>query len=364
MDNQTLNPRPAIKVCEAIREATFQAMAEDNRVIIIGEGVPDPKGIFGTTLGLREKFGSKRVFDMPISENALTGICIGAALKGLRPILTHQRLDFSLLSLDQIINNAAKWHYMFGGQNTVPLVIRMVIGMGWGQGPQHSQSLQSLFAQIPGLKVVMPTTAYDAKGLLLASIKDNNPVIFLEHRWIHGLTGHVPEEMYTVPIGKAKVVKEGTDITLVSHSYMTIETLRAASILSTHGVNAEVIDLRTIRPLDEETIIDSVKKTGRLIVIDNASQTGSIAENIAGRVSMKIYGQLLSAPAIITCPDYPAPTSPALSKNYYPTYKIIAEKSFWLLKKDSSILQKSLEEETEENKLPHDIPDSSFTGPF
>lgn len=364
MSDQTLNSRPPIKFNEAIREATMQAMSENKHVIIIGEGVPDPKGIFGTTLGLREKFGPNRVFDMPVSENALTGICIGAALKGLRPILTHQRVDFSLLSLDQIINNAAKWRFMFGGQQSVPLVIRMVVGMGWGQGPQHSQSLQALFSQIPGLKVVMPTTAYDAKGLLLASIQDNNPVIFLEHRWVHGITGYVPEEMYTVPIGKAKVIKEGTDITLVAHSYMTIETLRATNILASLGVSAEVVDLRTIRPLDDETILNSVKKTGRVIVIDNASQTGSIAENIVGRVTMKIFGQLLFAPTIIACPDYPTPTSHALSKRYYPTYKEIAEKVFQMLKKDPAPLEKLLQDETAKNHLPHDIPDPSFTGPF
>ena len=365
MADQISDSRPPIKFSEAIREATTQAMSHDRRVIIIGEGVPDPKGIFGTTIGLRETFGPDRVFDMPISENALTGICIGAALKKLRPILTHQRVDFSLLSLDQIINNAAKWHYMFGGQQTVPIVIRMMIGMGWGQGPQHSQSLQALFAQVPGLKVVMPTTAHDAKGLLLASIQDKNPVIFLEHRWIHGTTGFVPEEMYTVPLGKAKVIKEGTDITLVAHSYLTIEALHATQILTEYDINAEVIDLRTISPLDEETIFNSVKKTGKVVVIDSASRSGSIAENIVARIATKIYGQLSSAPTIIACPDFPAPTSFALSKNYYPTYKEICERVFHILKKDGSILQKKLQSEADEKTtFPHDIPDPSFTGPF
>ncbi|MDO8512138.1 MAG: transketolase C-terminal domain-containing protein [bacterium] len=364
MAEQTTNPRATIKVSEAIREATLQTMATDRRVIIIGEGVPDPKGIFGTTLGLREKFGKDRVFDMPVSENALTGICIGAALNGLRPILTHQRADFSLLSLDQIINNAAKWHFMFGGKKTVPIVIRMMIGMGWGQGPQHSQSLQALFAQVPGLKVVMPTTPYDAKGLLLASIQDNNPVIFLEHRWIHNITGFVPEEMYQVPLGKAKIAREGTDVTLVAHSYPTIETLRAADVLAKHGISAEVVDLRTIRPLDKETIFSSIKKTGRVVVIDNAPQTGSIAENIVAEITTNIFGQLLAAPVIVACPNYPAPTSFALSKNYYPTYKEISESVFRLLKKDPTPLTKEFHEETTESPLPHDIPDPTFSGPF
>jgi len=195
-----------IKYFGAIREALDQSMQEDANIFIIGEGVPDPKGIFGTTSGLREKYGEKRVLDMPVSENALTGVCIGAALTGLRPVLMHQRVDFSLLSMDQIINNAAKWHYMFGGQLKVPLVIRMIIGRGWGQGAQHSQNLQALFSHIPGLKVVMPSTAYDAKGLLISSIKDNNPVIFLEHRWLHNISGFVPEESYTIQKGKGKII--------------------------------------------------------------------------------------------------------------------------------------------------------------
>lgn len=360
----TLRRTAALKTSDAIREATEQCMAKDNSVIIIGEGVPDPKGIFGTTLGLRKKFGPERVFDMPVSENALTGVCIGAATRGLRPILTHQRLDFSLLSLDQIINNAAKWHYMFGELASVPLVIKMVIGMGWGQGPQHSQSLHALFAHIPGLKVVMPATPYDAKGLLVASINDNNPVLYLEHRWVHGLTGEVPEEMYEVPIGMANVLKKGNDITIVSSSYFTIESIRAAQQLENFGVNAEVIDLRTIRPLDEDTILDSVRKTGRVLVVDGSFETGGITGEIIARIAMKSSASLLRPPARLTCPDYPAPTSPALSINYYPTYKEITAKAMELLGKENISLKNLLREEAVKNILPHDVPDPSFTGPF
>src|SRR3989344_1474080 len=192
-----------INGAQAIREALDQSLAKDPRVFVVGEGVPDPKGVFGTSIGLREKYGKNRVWDMPVAENGMTGACIGAAISGMRPVLVHQRLDFALLSLDQIIKNAAKWFYMFGGQQSVPLVIRMVIGHGWGQGAQHSQNLQALFAHIPGLKVVMPATAHDAKGLLVASVRDNNPVIFLEHRWVHGVRGPVPEELYEIPLGQA-----------------------------------------------------------------------------------------------------------------------------------------------------------------
>ena len=174
-----------ITYVEAIREALDQAMDLDSSVIVIGEGVPDPKAIFNSTAGLREKYGVERVFDMPLAENGLTGVCIGAAISGMRPVMIHQRIDFALLSVDQLINNAAKWYYMFNGKSNVPLVIRMIVGRGWGQGPQHSQSLQALFALVPGLKVVMPTTAHDAKGMMMAAIKDNNPVIFIEHRWLH-----------------------------------------------------------------------------------------------------------------------------------------------------------------------------------
>ena len=181
---------------QAILEATEQCMEANASVYAMGLGVTDPKGTFGSTLGLEQRFGSRRVMDMPTSENAMTGVAIGSALMGMRPVMAHQRMDFILLALDQIVNNAAKWHYMFGGQLRVPLVIRLVVGRGWGQGPQHSQSLQALFAHIPGLKVVMPTTPHDAKGLLISAIEDDNPVIYVEHRWLHGIFGPVPSEMY------------------------------------------------------------------------------------------------------------------------------------------------------------------------
>ena len=226
-------------------------MAKDPSVYIMGLGVPDPKGVFGTTLGLQQKYGLKRVLDIPLSENAMTGVATGSALVGMRPIITHQRVDFALNAMEQMVNQAAKWHYMFGGQNRVPLVIRMIIGRGWGQGPQHPQSLQSWFAHVPGLRVVMPTTPHDAKGLLISSIEDDNPVIFIEHRWLHGISDHVPEGIYRVPLGKARVVREGRRVTIVATSYMVLESLRASETLSESGIEAEVIDVRCLRPLDD-----------------------------------------------------------------------------------------------------------------
>jgi acetoin:2,6-dichlorophenolindophenol oxidoreductase subunit beta len=345
---------------EAIRESTDQCMGADPSVYIMGLGVPDPKGIFGTTVGLREKYGEKRVLDMPISENGMTGIAIGSALRGMRPIMTHQRIDFMLLSLDQIINNAAKWHYMFGGQQSVPLVIRLLVGQGWGQGPQHSQSLQTLFAHIPGLKVVMPFTPHDAKGLLTASIKDENPVIFIEHRWLHNLYGEVPEESFSVPIGQGRIAKAGKDITIVSASHMTLEAIKAADHLAKENIDAEVIDLRSLKPLDEKTIIESVKKTGRLIVVDGAWRFLSISSEIISIVVEKAFSSLKDPPCRITFPDFPTPTSWALANHYYPRAINIINQAQKLL----GLQQKSEEALGIVHTGPLDVPDKSFTGPF
>lgn len=344
---------------EAIREAIDQCMEDDPSVYLFGLGVPDPKGIFGTTLGLQQKFGGSRVMDIPCAENAITGVAIGSALVGMRPILTHQRVDFALLSLDQIINQAAKWHYMFAGQSSVPLVIRLIIGRGWGQGPQHAQSLECLFAHIPGLKVVAPTTPYDAKGLMMASVKDDNPVIIFEHRWLHNITGYVPEERYIVPIGKGKIVLEGSDVTIVTFSYMVLESLKAAEFLQKYGIKCEIIDLRTLRPLDREIVLQSVQKTGRLVVVDNDWKTGGIgAEIIAGVVETHMK-YLKEAPVRIGFPECPSPSSPALSALYYPNAKDIVKEVMRLMK-----------QEIADSKIPNmhsgplDIPDASFTGPF
>jgi pyruvate dehydrogenase E1 component beta subunit len=354
-----------ISYVEAIREALDQSMMQDANVIVIGEGVPDPKAIFNSTLGLQEKFGKDRVFDMPLSENGVTGVCIGAAISGIRPVMIHQRIDFALLSLDQIINNAAKWHYMFNGKSNVPLVIRMIIGRGWGQGPQHSQSLQALFSLFPGLKVVMPTTAHDAKGMMISAIKDNNPVIFLEHRWLHPVIDAVPESIYEVPLDKAKIIYEGSDITIAAFSYMTIEALIAArALLSIMGISVDLIDMRSVRPLDSQTVIDSVKKTGRLIVADTAHKTGSIAAELISQVLEGAFESLKAAPIRVCSPDFPTPTAPSMTENYYPTPGTIADAALKLLGIGGSTNSYRELKLAITRKGMHDIPNREFKGPF
>ena len=348
-----------LKFFQAINEAIDLCMAKDPTVYIMGLGVPDPKGIFGSTLGLQQKYGGTRVMEMPTSENGMTGVAIGSALVGMRPILTHQRIDFAVLAMEQIVNQAAQWHYMFGGQMGVPLVIRMIIGRGWGQGTQHSQSLQAWFAHVPGLKVVMPTTPHDAKGLLIASIEDNNPVIFIEHRWLYNITGHVPEGVYRVPLGQARVVREGEDVTIAGTSYMTLEALRAAEMLAEDGIKAEVIDIRTLKPLDEELILESVRKTGRLIVADTGWKTVGFSAEIVARIAEEAFTDLRSPPRRVALPDCPSPTTPALANHYYPRAVHIVATAKRMLGLSADIPAQHLI-----TSVPLDVPDMSFTGPF
>lgn len=345
---------------QAILETLDFQLSVDPSVYVMGLGVPDPKGIFGTTLGLEKKHGSNRVMDMPTSENGMTGIAIGSALNGMKPIMTHQRADFFLLAFDQLINSAAKWNYMFAGKQNIPLVIRLIVGRGWGQGPQHSQNLHSCLAHFPGLKVVMPTTPYDAKGLLQASIKDPNPVIFIEHRWLHHLIDYVPEEPYEVEIGKAKIIKPGDQITIVASSQATLEALKAAEILNEKGVSVEVIDLRTIKPLDFETIKNSVKKTGRLIVVDHSWKTLSIASEIITLSIENCFKDLKNAPLRLTLPDCYAPTAHSMLEDYYPSASTIIEAVTQLIPEKKSLLTMLEEKQFKVN----DTPDKSFKGPF
>jgi pyruvate dehydrogenase E1 component beta subunit len=311
---------------EAISEALVQAMEKDERVFIMGIGVDDPKGIFGTTLDAYRKFGGKRVFDTPLSENALTGIGLGSAISGMRPVMVHARVDFLLLAMDQIINHAAKWQYMFGSQMKVPLTIRAIIGRGWGQAAQHSQSLQALFAHIPGLKVVMPSSPYDVKGLLMASIEDEAPVIFIEHRWLYEQKGDVPEHPYTLPIGGSTVVRSGKDITIVAISQMVLEAKKAADLLEVEGISAEVIDLPTLRPLEDEILLKSVEKTGRLLIADTGWKSCGVSAEIAARVVEGGFECLKAPIRRIALPDCPTPCSPALEKLYYPgSAEIVSE---------------------------------------
>jgi pyruvate/2-oxoglutarate/acetoin dehydrogenase E1 component len=348
-----------ITFAKAINDAFHVAMGLDSDVICYGLGADDPKAIFSTTMGLQKRFGADRVFDMPTSENAMTGIGIGAALYGLKPVMSHQRLDFALLSMDQIINNAAKWHFMFGGHRSVPLTIRMILGRGWGQGPTHSQNLQALFAHIPGLKVVMPAMAPDAKGLLLSAIFDPDPVIFLEHRWLHNVKGEVPDGDVRIPLGKAALVREGSDITLVSMSYMTLEALHAVDYLAEQGIKCDLIDLRTIRPLDFDTIRASVRRTGRLLALDTGVGTGSVASEIIAKMTSECWDNLQASPERLAMPEAPEATSPALTEHYHIRAEHIAEKVGAMLGRpiDGSVL-------IAQRKYPHDVPGDWFSGPF
>ena len=309
-----------ITFIEAIREATSQSMSKDKSVILFGLGVDDPKSIFGSTSGLKKKFGGKRVFDVPTSENAMTGVGIGAAINGKKPIMVHQRLDFFLLAMDQVVNAAAKWYFMFGNQKSVPITIRLIMGRGWGQGPTHSQNLQAWFAHIPGLKVVMPATAADAKGLLISSINDPNPVIFMEHRWLHNLKGEVSREYKPIPIGKANIIKKGADITIVAMSFMVIEAIHAAEFLFKSNINVEIIDLRTVAPIDYATIYKSVKKTKKVLILDTGTLDGSISGEILSKVVDEMWENLDIKPERLAMPNFPEATSFSLTKNYHPHY--------------------------------------------
>jgi len=303
---------------ESIREAQAQMLEASDKVFIMGEGVDDALGIFGTTLGLKEKFGNDRILDIPIAENGLTGIAIGSAIAGLIPIFIHMRMDFLPMCMDQIINHAAKWFYMTGGKVNVPIVIRSIIGRGWGSAAQHSQALHALFTHVPGIKVVMPATPYDAKGLLISSIEDGNPVMFIEHRWLYDYVGFVPEEIYRVPIGRGIIRREGKDVTIVTISLMLYESIKAADILKQEGIEAEIIDLRTLKPLDEELILTSVKKTGRIVIVDLGWKTGGVCMQVAALIAEKGLSFLKSSVEMVCLPEAPTPASPVLEEAYYP----------------------------------------------
>ena len=314
-----------LSYAEAIREALDLALGADKRVFIMGQGVDDPQGMFGASLGLHKKYGAKRVFDTPLSENALTGVAAGAAIAGMRPVYMHNRPDFLLLAMDQIANHAAKWSYMFGGRVKVPLVIWSCIGRGWGSAAQHSQALQGLFMHIPGLKLVMPSTPYDAKGLMITAIADENPVVIIEHRWNFKQKGHVPEGLYSIPFGKGVIRRSGGDVTIVSASYTALESLKAADILQKEGIGAEVIDLRTLKPLDEGIILDSVRKTGRLVIADTGWKTGGVTAEIAAIVAERAFDCLKGPIRRVASLDTPTPSGNILEKEFYKDAPDIAE---------------------------------------
>lgn len=323
----------AITYAEAIREAHAQLLASDPRVFLIGQGVWSP-WYAGTSLkDLEKEFGRDRVIDTPVSENAVTGAAIGAALLGMRPIVFHPRMDFMLLAMDPIINQAANWSYMFAGRVRAPVVIRAAINRGGEQGAQHSQALHAFFFHVPGLKVVMPSTPYDAKGLLISAVYDGNPVLYIDDRWLYGDRGDVPAELYKVPIGKGVVRRPGRDVTIVGISYMAKLAEQASEPLSSRGIDAEVIDLRSLKPWDVDLVCSSVEKTGYLVVADGGWKTAGAAAEIAATVASQVFGRLKAPIQRVTLPDAPAPTSRALEKAYYPTTDTIVKAVEQLLRK-------------------------------
>jgi len=345
----------ALSFVDAIREATDQEMARDERVLLFGLDVDDPKAILGTTKGLAERYGSERVFGTPLSEDAMSGAAVGMALAGLRPIHVHIRMDFVMLAMNQLVNMAAKTHYMFGGQESCPLVVRSIIGKSWGQGAQHSQGLYSFFMHVPGLKVVAPSTPYDAKGCLAAAVRDDNPVMFIEHRILYYQRGPVPEASYEVKPGKARVTVPGKDVTIVGISYMQVEAMRAQRYLQDKGVSAEVIDPIWLAPLDIDTIAASAAKTGRLLIVDNGWNTCGASAEILSAVYEKLQdGRLPKARRMGFAPT-PCPTTPSLEKLFYPNARTIAAAAYDLVK---GAPQGWLPEERAE------FNDVEFKGPF
>jgi acetoin:2,6-dichlorophenolindophenol oxidoreductase subunit beta len=303
----------------AINEAITQMMSADKSVFVIGQGLKSPWYVGKTAYRLIERFGHERVIDTPVSENAVTGAAVGAAIAGMRAIVVHPRIDFMVYALDPVINEAANWSYMCGGKSSVPVVFWGIVNRGGEQGAQHSQSLHALFSHVPGLKVVMPSCAYDAKGLMISAIKDDNPVVFIDDRWLYGIEEDVPENVYSIPIGKAAVRKRGTDITIIASSYMVIEAMKSAIEMKKEGISAEVIDIRTMKPLDKDLICSSVKKTGMAVIADGGWRSFGASSEIAAVIGDKAYKYLKAPISRVSLPDIPAPSSAELEREYYPT---------------------------------------------
>lgn len=346
-----------IRYVDALREAFEQEMERDPSVFIYGLDVDDHKGIQGSTVGLQEKFGRDRVFGTPLSEDAMTGIAIGAAMAGLRPIHVHIRMDFMLLCMNQLVNMAAKAHYMYNGQVKVPLVVRTMIGRSWGQGGQHSQALHSMFMHVPGLKVVAPSNANDAKGCMIAAIRDNNPVIFIEHRLLYAVDGYVPYKSFEVPFGKARVLQEGDHVTILAVSHMVMEALRAKKHLESVGIQAEVIDPISLWPLDMETIMASVRKTGKLLVVDNAWLTCGASSEILTQVyeACAQSGDNMPQMARMGFAATTCPTTRPLEDVFYPNSRTIAARAYEMVKGKGQIWQPAVDAKTEID---------AFKGPF
>jgi len=309
---------------DALYEALELALDLDSNVFVLGQGINDATGMFGVTTDLYKKYSEERIFDTPLSEEGLTGICTGAAMNGMRPVYLHNRPDFLLLTFNQLVNHASKIHYMDEGRTRVPMVIWSAIGRGWGSGAQHSQAIQGLLLSVPGLKIIMPSTPYDAKGLMLSAIADNNPVVIFEHRWLMKQEGPVPEGLYKIPIGEGIYRRYGDDLTIVGSSHAIALAITAIDNLKDEGITADVIDLRTIKPLDEKIILESLKKTGRILVVDTGWAMGGVCAEIGCLVAEKGFEYLKAPVQRVGLPDSPTPAGFTLEQYYYPSSEKIA----------------------------------------
>jgi acetoin:2,6-dichlorophenolindophenol oxidoreductase subunit beta len=320
---------PTISMRDAINQALHQEMERDSRVIVLGEDVSGGAGgtsgtrdaaggIFGITKGLHPKYGDARVIDTPISESAIVGAAAGAALAGLRPVAEIMFADFVGVCMDQIYNQIAKFRYMFGGKSTCPVVIRTAMGAGMNMGAQHSQTIYPILTSVPGLKIVIPSNPYDAKGLLAQAIRDDDPVVFFEHKALYPRKGEVPDAPYTIPFGQANLVREGEHVTVVAFGRMVVFAEKAIDALAKEGITCDLIDPRTASPLDEDTILESLESTGRLVVVDESPPRCSLASDIAGMVASKGFRSLKAPIAQVTAPHAPIPFSPGLERAYVP----------------------------------------------
>ena len=359
------NTKRIISSAQAINEALKIMGERDKDILLMAEGINDPSSIFGTTKDLVDTYGNERILEMPTSENAICGIAVGAAMSGKKPIVSFHRVEFALLAMEQIINNAAKMYYLSNGKHTAPIIIRLVVGRGWGQGPEHSQSLETLFSYIPGLKVFMPAFPSDYKGMLISAIEDKNPVIIIEHRWTHYIKEIVKEGYYKSDITKPKKIMTGRDCTIVSTSYSSIDAIKAIKLLKKYNFEIDFFDLRVTRPLNLEDIFKSIKTTGAIITVDTGYKTLGIGSEIVAQVTENCFEFLKYKPIRIGLPDHPTPSSRGYIPGFYPDAKKIIMAFSKILNMNKQLETKIINElEEMESKTPIDVPDSSFQGPF
>ena len=349
-----------------LNQAFDESLADSSKVMLFGLGVGDIGAVFGSTVNLQSKYGSERVFEIPLSENAVTGMALGLAIKGFRPVMMHQRADFSFTSAEQIINQIAKTSYMSGDVYKVPLVIRMIVGRGWGQGPTHAQSPHAIFSHVPGLQVVAPATPADGYYLMKQSIASDNPVVFIEHRWLHQTTENLLENKGIPNLSEAKIMKSGKDLTLISLSYGVIECIKIAEVLSEFNIDVEVINLRSLQPWDKQTVLRSVEKTKNVMILD----TGHIEFGLTGEISFTIYselfGLLLNPILRFGLPMEPTPSSAALALNHYPAIERMLEdiKAHFGFNYDSRKAINIFNEKFPYKSKQKDQPDVGAVGPF